>query len=351
MKSQYTILDCLPFQDLEIGNDGFDTPVIKKSITFGGRSLVDESGKLRSYLELHFPTSLADVGEEHLIRISDLHAAGLISLDDIKKQFRCGVDTYNAALTKHNIPYPEVPSGRQKKLISSFDVADTIEYRQDFRVGYKRATDALNKRGKNVNSGQMRAIYETQDLYLYEKEYEDKDPHPYRFVADYANQLWHIDLHYYQKIGDEWVYLLGIIDDRTRYLIALQRLADRTALTVANALREILSKVPLPHTIVMDNGAEFIGDVFKKVLTDHGITPHYIKPHTPQENGKIERLWRTFNSSMINRDDLDTFIHEYNVVWNHSGLFAITNTHMAPATAWRTMPHWNPDLPANITYY
>ena len=101
-----------------------------------------------------------------------------------------------------------------------------------------------------------------------------------------------------------------------------------------------LQKNSPPHTIVVDNGKEFIGKHFQQVLSDHNIECHRTHPYTPQENGKIERWWKTLEGSIVNHELLDATINEYNNVWHHRALRELTGKNMTPKEAWDHMDKW-----------
>ena len=50
--------------------------------------------------------------------------------------------------------------------------------------------------------------------------------------------------------------------------------------------------------IQSDNGSSFIAREFLKVLKEHGLGHHRIRPHCPEENGVIERSFRTLREAL-----------------------------------------------------
>ena len=81
---------------------------------------------------------------------------------------------------------------------------------------------------------------------------------------------------------------------------------------------------PPPRFIIIDNGTEFIGENFQRILKDYGIQVHRIHAYTPQENGKIERWWKTIEHSATSplvEPYLSYIINEYNTKWGTIPLF------------------------------
>lgn len=56
-----------------------------------------------------------------------------------------------------------------------------------------------------------------------------------------------------------------------------------------DSLINALSKYNKPKTLIIDNGNEFVGKIFKNALKNRKIKCHAAKSYTPEENGKIER--------------------------------------------------------------
>jgi transposase InsO family protein len=87
--------------------------------------------------------------------------------------------------------------------------------------------------------------------------------------------------------------VLGIIDDKSRFLIATEFITNKKARTCARAFEKTIQKYGKPKFITTDNGKEFVGRPFTKLLKKHSIKAWRSRPRTPQHNGKIERVWRT----------------------------------------------------------
>ena len=100
----------------------------------------------------------------------------------------------------------------------------------------------------------------------------------------YVNQLWHTDIHYI-TINNERHYLIGFIDDRSRFLLHFEIIPVKTSALASNALLNAIGKHSKPKMITIDNGGEFVGELFQCVLIVYGIKCFRTKPYTPQQNG------------------------------------------------------------------
>lgn len=85
---------------------------------------------------------------------------------------------------------------------------------------------------------------------------------------------------------------LTIIDVFSKYAQAYH-LRDGTAISIINSLLHFCTHHGLPLTIVTDNGTEFTNQLFSEFTQLHKINHHKTLPHTPNDNGNIERFHLT----------------------------------------------------------
>jgi len=108
------------------------------------------------------------------------------------------------------------------------------------------------------------------------------------------DELWQTDIRY-TKVGGRNYYLLSFIDVYARFVVhhALLRSMDgrSVAIEAAAALETLPAEVrPL---IQSDHGSGFIAREFAETLAAAGVGHTLIRPHTPTDNGVIERYHRT----------------------------------------------------------
>lgn len=85
---------------------------------------------------------------------------------------------------------------------------------------------------------------------------------------------------------------LTIVDAFSKYAQAYY-LRDGTAVSVVQALLKFCTHHGIPYTLVTDNGPEFTNQLFAEFVRLHKIQHHRIAPHTPNENGIVERFHST----------------------------------------------------------
>ena len=79
------------------------------------------------------------------------------------------------------------------------------------------------------------------------------------------------------------IYLIAFIDDATRYVVHAELIPRKQAINVADALKRALQKIYRSHTLHSDNGMEFWGEDFQKVLEENSINIQTTTPHTTRK--------------------------------------------------------------------
>jgi hypothetical protein len=100
-------------------------------------------------------------------------------------------------------------------------------------------------------------------------------------------------------------YLLTVIDDHSRHLLALRLCPDQTMATAWAALWELLGEVGLPAAILSDNGFAPRGPSthglswLEARLMRLGIQTPHGRAYHPQTQGKVERLHGTLEAEVL----------------------------------------------------
>lgn len=144
-----------------------------------------------------------------------------------------------------------------------------------------------------------------------------------RWQRHHPNSLWQID--HTDEMHGENCYTLSILDDCSRYSLALVKLKNVTTRAVTNILDELIKVHGKPREILTDNGPAF-GLNRKKSKFDvwcrrRGIKHIRTKIHSPTTNGKVERLFKTIDEEIgFCNNDLEYFRYRYNHHRPHSSL-------------------------------
>lgn len=123
------------------------------------------------------------------------------------------------------------------------------------------------------------------------------------------NQLWQTDLRYVKVLG--WTYyLLVFLDVFSRFVPYWELLRWMDGESVSLAALSALETLPVAErkevTIQSDNGSAFVSADFARVLRENGVGHTRIHPHTPEQNGFVERVLRTLGEP-LHEDELASF--------------------------------------------
>jgi len=120
------------------------------------------------------------------------------------------------------------------------------------------------------------------------------------FEREQPNDLWQIDIAGVQVYGDlNNCYLIALLDDCSRFILAAQYYPDQQVKWVVDILRQAIERHGRPNQILADNGLQFKAmmreheSTYETILNHLGIEPIYAKAHHPQTKGKLERWFGT----------------------------------------------------------
>jgi transposase InsO family protein len=176
-----------------------------------------------------------------------------------------------------------------------------------------------------------------------------------RFERAQPNELWQMDF----KGPKNWpksCTALSVIDDHSRYLIALQATARPEGALVRQHLQQAFQECGLPEAMLMDHGIpwwnwqSFAGSTQLGLwLMRQGIRLCFAGVRHPQTQGKVERHHGSLERALDRRGApaeghqqwLDAYRREHNHIRPHEALDMQT-----PASRWRPSPRpYNPNPP------
>jgi len=126
------------------------------------------------------------------------------------------------------------------------------------------------------------------------------------------NELWHIDIKgpfFLQRARGEYtkVWIVGLVDDHSRFLIGLRVLPRPRAVPILEWLTDCVELCGTPLELMSDNGSPFVFWVpgvltlFGKTLEELRIRHIRTQVNSPWTNGKIERFWGVLQSELLDR--------------------------------------------------
>ena len=166
-----------------------------------------------------------------------------------------------------------------------------------------------------------------------------RPPAPMRFFERRSpNELWHTDVMYFIMPNHEKVFVIGYLDDYSRYVVALDLFHRQTVGNTIDLLKKACGDYTFPKEILTDGGRQFVSwtgnNQFGTYLRNHQIKHMVCRTHHPQTNGKMERFWRTlrqefFDKAKISsfdelREQLALYVRHYNFQRPHQGIGGVT---------------------------
>lgn len=150
----------------------------------------------------------------------------------------------------------------------------------------------------------------------------DKPKKYIRWQRKHPNSLWQID-HSDQKVENKWLF--SVIDDCSRYNLALIPLNRVTSSVVTKILDDLIKIYGKPREILSDNGSAYglksKHSEFDRWCRKRNINHIRSAIHRPTTCGKVERLFQTLKRELgFCNNDLELFRMRYNHFRPHLSL-------------------------------
>lgn len=114
-----------------------------------------------------------------------------------------------------------------------------------------------------------------------------------------SNITWSMDFMHDVLENGRKLRVLNIMDDYNRDALATQPAHSFSAIKVIEVMERLVEFSGKPDNIRVDNGSEFIANIFKKWCKDNHINIQYIQPGTPTQNAYIEWFNRFFREDVL----------------------------------------------------
>ncbi len=216
-----------------------------------------------------------------------------------------------------------------------------IQYRkQNPDTGFKRIEDRL--KGDHlvvVSRKQIRHVLKINGLLEEHDSSFDRPTKPAkgsrRFEASYAGEMYQMDVSYVYLSGIPALYLVVIVDDHSRFCIGAELCHDQKSESLIGVLHNCCIRHGKPKKLLTDQGSGFYSwsvrqTLFQQYLDEHGIEHIVSEPHSPQSQGKVERLIQTIKRECLKRvrfgsyseavQGIAEFVQSYNYHRPHQGI-------------------------------
>lgn len=172
------------------------------------------------------------------------------------------------------------------------------------RFGYRKIYELLKSDGWQVDKERVRLLRKQEGLQVIRK--QKKKRLRGRSTAElskakFPNHVWSYDLVSDQTACGRRLKCLTVIDEYTRYGLAIYTNRSITSGHVKRVLRELFVKWGSPACIKSDNGPEFIAKNIQEWLVESGVKTRYIDPGSPWQNGHNESFNGVFRDGCLDR--------------------------------------------------
>jgi transposase InsO family protein len=206
-----------------------------------------------------------------------------------------------------------VSSWKGRRQVSNEAKRKAVELkRQNPEYGSKRISHLL-KRVFLLRAGPetVRQTLKEEGLVQPPKRKPRRNPaRPRFFERARPNQLWQTDIFTF-RLGGRVAYLIGYLDDYSRYITAMGLYRSQTAEHVLEVYRRAIGEYGVPKEMLTDNGRQYTNwrgtTRFEAELKKERVAHIKSRPHHPMTLGKIERLWKSIFTEFLGRVQFDSF--------------------------------------------
>jgi len=231
------------------------------------------------------------------------------------------------------IPWNKLKPGEEEKITSQARASPELSARQ-------LALRLIDVEGLYVSESTVFRILKREGLIKPAEVIGFKAAKEYRRKTRRPNELWATDCAHLKVVDWGWYYLVTVMDDYSRFILAWELKSDMAAGSLIDVVQQAvdltgMTDVPVENRTVLlsDNGPGYLSRQFNDYLGLVRIRHIIASPYHPQTNGKIERYHRTIKGdirlvpydmpSELN-EAIQTFIEYYNYARYHEGLGDVT---------------------------
>jgi transposase InsO family protein len=207
---------------------------------------------------------------------------------------------------------PKVPAGRISRVPEEVRQTAVAVKAEHPEYGARRITDVLKRFFlMRTSPATVHKTLAARGLVKKRPVKQEKNPpKPRFFERARPNQLWQSDI-LTVRLGGHNAYLIGFIDDYSRYITTLGLYRSQTAEHVLETYRRGVADYGVPKEVLTDNGRQYTNwrgkTRFEQELEKDRVRHIRSRPHHPMTLGKIERFWKSILGEFLQRAQFDSF--------------------------------------------
>src|SRR5271157_1289785 len=155
-----------------------------------------------------------------------------------------------------------------------------------------------------------RTLQEESLIVPSQKKHSANITRPRFFERSTPNQLWQGDIFTF-RLGGRYAYLVGMVDDYSRYMVGLELYRSQTADQVIEVYRRAVGEYGVPKEVLTDRGRQYTNwrgtTRFERELGKDRVKHIKSQAHHPMTLGKIERFWKTIYEEFLVRAQFGSF--------------------------------------------
>jgi transposase InsO family protein len=155
-----------------------------------------------------------------------------------------------------------------------------------------------------------RTLQEESLIVPSQKKHSANITRPRFFERSTPNQLWQGDIFTF-RLGGRYAYLVGMVDDYSRYMVGLELYRSQTADQVIEVYRRAVGEYGVPKEVLTDRGRQYTNwrgtTRFERELGKDRVKHIKSQAHHPMTLGKIERFWKTVYEEFLVRAQFGSF--------------------------------------------
>jgi transposase InsO family protein len=205
-----------------------------------------------------------------------------------------------------------VPSGSRRKLPGPVrEKIVEIKKGEPF-FGVKRISHLLKRAFfLSASPETVRRTLRAESLIIPSKKKHQRNiTRPRFFERSTPNQMWQSDIFTF-RLGGRYAYLIGFIDDYSRYMVGLELYRSQTADQVLEVYRRAVGEYGVAKEMLTDRGRQYTNwrgsTRFERELGKDRVRHIKSQAHHPMTLGKIERFWKTIYEEFLVRAQFGSF--------------------------------------------